>query len=124
MSLTQKQTEIFNLCKDHAIWLGIDPSWALAIADQESTFGLNLISPTGARGIYQDTTIAMKDILEFIGHDNEAAYKASIAVGQSELLVLLTRWHDIEIATSHYCDPKVKAQYVASVMSKIKQYKS
>ena len=62
---------ILDKIKAFAPQLGVDPSWAAAIAMTESSLGINQLSPTGARGVFQMTSIAMKDLLQAHGVDAE-----------------------------------------------------
>lgn len=93
--------------------LGVPRRWALAIAEVESALGKYQLSPTGARGVFQMTTIAMKDLLkEMEKHDDDWI---DIMCGILFLRLLLRRWHTLEQATKHYCDPKVRDEYWAKV---------
>jgi hypothetical protein len=93
---------------------GVDPDWALAIAEVESAMGKYQKSPTGARGVFQMTSIAMKDLLLAMErHDDDLI---DIACGILFMRLLLQRWGTPEKATEHYCDPDDRDVYVPKVM--------
>jgi len=103
MDLNKKQQETKEKIEQLAEIFGIDPNWALGIAMVESSLGLHQKSPTGCRGVFQMSGIAMKDLLysmEAIDDD-----LIDIACGISFLWLLLKRWGTEEKATAHYCDP-------------------
>lgn len=95
-------------------------SWPLAIAEQESGLGENQLSPTGAKGVFQMTRIAMFDLLqEMVRRDDDWI---DISCGLLFLRLLLKRHGSIEAATAKYCDPKDRSFYVPAVLEKIKKY--
>ena len=103
MDLNKKQQETKEKIEQLAEIFGVDPNWALGIAMVESSLGLHQKSPTGCRGVFQMSGIAMKDLLysmEAIDDD-----LIDIACGISFLWLLLKRWGTEEKATAHYCDP-------------------
>ena len=103
MDLNKKQQETKEKIEQLAEIFGIDPNWALGVAMVESSLGLHQKSPTGCRGVFQMSGIAMKDLLysmEAIDDD-----LIDIACGISFLWLLLKRWGTEEKATAHYCDP-------------------
>ena len=103
MDLNKKQQETKEKIEQLAEIFGIDPNWALGIAMVESSLGLHQKSPTGCRGVFQMSGIAMKDLLysmEAIDDD-----LIDIACGISFLWLLLKRCGTEEKATAHYCDP-------------------
>lgn len=121
MKLSKKQTDVKNKIETIARIAGIDPIWAAAVAMTESSLGLHQKSPTGARGVFQMTTIAMKDLLlEMENSDDEFI---DIVCGVAFLKVLLRRWGSIDDATMHYCDPKDRHFYVKRVADYIKKLK-
>jgi membrane-bound lytic murein transglycosylase MltF len=97
--------------------LGIDTSWALAIAEQESSLGENQLSPTGAKGVFQMTRIAVLDLLQESQKMDDDMI--DICFGLLFLRLLLKRHGSIEEATGHYCDPNDKDKYVPSVIKKM-----
>ena len=101
--------------------IGIDPAWACAVASVESSYGLKQKSPTGARGVFQMTGIAMKDLLqEMEKHDDDLI---DICCGILFLRLLLKRHGTIEKATAKFCDPKDRPWYVPKVMEVIEKLK-
>ncbi|MBU2346572.1 MAG: transglycosylase SLT domain-containing protein [Gammaproteobacteria bacterium] len=113
MSLTQKQIETKTKIDFYSRLFGVDPLWAAAVAMVESALGEHQKSPTGARGVFQMTSIAMKDLLqsmEVIDDDT-----LDIVCGIAFLKLLLKRWKTIEVATNHYCDPGDISFYLARV---------
>ena len=100
---------------DMARYFGVDPAWALAIAEVESSVGEHQLSPTGAKGVFQMTSIAMKDLLlEMQAKDDDMI---DIACGILFLRLLKKRWGSIEEATSHYCDPNDRHFYISKVLA-------
>ena len=63
MKLNQRQLETKEKIIKIAEAIGLNPSWALAIAMTESSLGEKQKSPTGCRGVFQMSSIAMKDLL-------------------------------------------------------------
>ena len=101
--------------------VGLDPSWPLAIAEVESSMGANQLSPTGARGIFQMTSIAMAELLRImVRKDDEWA---DILCGIAYLNALKNQWGSEESATIHYCDPKVRDAYSKKVKAAKKKWK-
>jgi hypothetical protein len=92
--------------------LDVDPNWCLAVAEVESAMGKHQLSPTGAKGIFQMTSIAMKDLLlEMRGKNNYWKEWIDICNGILFLGLLKIRWKTKEKATNHYCDPKDRHFY-------------
>jgi len=116
MELNRKQTEIKNRIEKFCQLIGMDPKWPVAIAFVESSLGLKQKSPTGCKGVFQMSSIAMKDLLnamETIDDD-----WLDIACGVLFLRLLLKRHGSIDAATAKYCDPKDVSFYV----TRVKQY--
>lgn len=99
--------------------LGVDPVWALAIAQVESSMGKHQKSPTGARGVFQMTTIAMKDLLQEMEKIDDDMI--DICCGVLFLRLLKHRWGSEKAATFRYCDPKDRDFYVPSVFKLMNQ---
>lgn len=113
MKLNDKQIEIQEKIELVANAIGIDPAWALAIAMTESSLGLKQKSATGCVGVFQMSSIAMKDLLlEMSKSDDDMI---DIACGIAFLYLLEKRWKTIEAATLHYCDPKDRDFYLKRV---------
>jgi len=122
MKLTKKQTETKEKIEAVAKLLGIDPSWAVAVAMVESSLGVNQLSPTGCRGVFQMSSIAMKDLL--ISMESYDDDMVDIMCGVLFLRLLLKRWRTWEGAISHFCDPADWTFYLERVKEYRKQFKS
>lgn len=86
---------------------------AVAIAQVESAMGKYLLSRTGARGIFQLTSIAMRDMLEAMARPKHE--RTGILCGLAFLCLLQDRWTDLDTIVRHYCDPDEKEAYLAKV---------
>ena len=121
MNLNEKQIDIKEKIFKLAEIFGIDPSWAMGIAMVESSMGLHQKSPTGCRGVFQMSGIAMKDLLyEMENHDDDLI---DIACGILFLRLLSRRWKSQEEATKHYCDPNDRDFYMDRVKSFQNEFK-
>jgi membrane-bound lytic murein transglycosylase MltF len=121
MELNQKQIETKERIIKIAKAMGLDPVWALAIAMTESSLGLKQKSPTGCRGVFQMSSIAMKDLLQEMEKSDDDTI--DIACGLSFLRLLLKRHKTIEAATAKFCDPNDRDFYVDKVISYMNSYK-
>lgn len=92
----------------------MSPEWPLAVAMTESSLGLNQLSPTGCRGTFQMSTIAMKDLLAEMGK-SDLGNIIGITCGVLFLRLLKQRWGSEQSATSHFCDPKDRDFYIKRV---------
>lgn len=122
MRLSTKQKETRAKIKEVARLVGVDPAWAVAVAFVESSLGVNQKSPTGCRGVFQMSTIAMKDLLLEMEKINDDM--VDICCGVLFLRLLLNRHKSIEKATAKYCDPKDAFFYVPKVMSLMKAWEN
>jgi membrane-bound lytic murein transglycosylase MltF len=113
MTLTQRQIDIKEKVEFFATVFGIDPLWAAAVAMTESSLGQNQKSPTGCRGVFQMSGIAMKDLLQDMEKVDDDL--VDIACGVAFLRLLLKRWKSIDSATKHYCDPLDRNFYIDRV---------
>ena len=132
--------------------IGVDPPLGCAIAEVESSFGINQKSPTGCLGVFQMSSIAMKDLFQEMSRADHGdvgylllrllarryghtAIKdllwemakvddelADIICGLLFLRLLLKRHKTIEAAVAKYCDPKDRHFYVPKVMNIIKNW--
>ena len=109
MDLQPKQIETKTKIESAAKLFGIDPTWASAVAMAESSLGLNLLSPTGCRGVFQMSTIAMRDLL--IAMTKKGFELIGIVCGVAFLWLLLKRHGTQEQATKHFCDPNDRGYY-------------
>lgn len=109
MDLNEKQTKTKEQIEATAKLFGVDPVWASAIAMAESSLGINLISPTRCRGVFQMSTIAMKDLL--IAMSKKGFELIGIVCGVAFLWLLLQRHGTQEQATKHFCDPNDRGYY-------------
>lgn len=113
MNLNAKQEETKSKVTKAAMDVGIDPKWASAVAFIESSFGENQKSPTGCRGVFQMSSIAVKDLLlEMEKKDDDLI---DIYCGCLYLRLLLKRHGSIDKATGRFCDPKDVGFYVDRV---------
>ena len=120
MKLNAKQIEIREKIAAIAKIAGIDPIWAQAEGMVESSLGVNLRSPTGCRGVFGMSTVAMKDLwLEMGPEGNEII---GILAGIAFLLLLRERWKTIEEATNHFCDPNDRSFYWPKVEKYMKEF--
>ncbi len=110
MTLNDKQLETLEKIRRAAELLGVDPDWAAAVAMTESALGLHQLSRTGAKGVFQMTTIAMKDLLQEMQKADDDMI--DIACGVLFLRLLLKRWKTEEEATGHFCDPADRGFYI------------
>jgi len=116
MNLNKKQGEVMAKIQTIAEIFEIEPEWAIAVALVESSLGLHQKSPTGCRGVFQMSSIAMKDLLlEMEKTDDDLI---DIVCGVAFLRLLLRRWKTIEKATAHFCDPNDRHFYI----DKVKKY--
>ena len=118
--MTDHQKYIKLTIEELSLALGVDPSWALAIAEQESSLGEHQLSPTGAKGVFQMTRIAVLDLLQESQKKDDDLI--DICFGLLFLRLLLKRWGTVEEATGHYCDPSDKHFYVPAVIKKMAKY--
>jgi hypothetical protein len=79
----------------------------------ESALGLHQLSRTGAKGVFQMTSIAMKDLLQEMQRADDDMI--DIACGVLFLRLLFKRHKSIEAATAKYCDPKDRGFYIDRV---------
>ena len=122
MSLTQKQINTALKIKGFAKQFELDPLWPLAIAMTESSMGLNQVSPTGCKGVFQMSSIAMKDLLQEMAKVDDDLI--DIACGVAFLYLLLKRHKTIEEATKHFCDPKDVSFYAKRVRDYMEFFKT
>lgn len=121
MNLLPRQIETKEKIERVARAIGLDPVWAVSIAMVESSLGDRQKSPTGAKGVFQMTSIAMKDLLqEMVKQDDDII---DIACGLSFLHLLLKRHKTIEAATAHFCDPKDRTFYPNRVLAYMETFK-
>jgi len=124
MILSEKQIEAKIKIEFFSCLFGIDPVWSVAVAFVESSLGLNQKSPTGCRGVFQMSSIAMKDLLQSMETIDDDL--VDIVCGIAFLRLLLKRWKSIEEATAHFCDPNDRDFYIDKVralMNDPKAYK-
>ena len=122
MNLNAKQLDIKAKIERIADAMGVDRNWALGIAMTESSLGLYQKSPTGCRGVFQMSSIAMKDLL--LEMENINGDEIDIACGLAFLLLLRKRWGSIEEATSRFCDPNDRHFYIDRAMKFKREFES
>jgi hypothetical protein len=114
MILSEKQLKVKEKIELMAVLFGIDPKWATAIAMAESSLGINQKSPTGCRGVFQMSMVAMKDLWQLMSESDDEL--VDISCGVAFLRLLKKRWGTIE-ATNHYCNPDDKGFYLKQVQA-------
>lgn len=120
--MDNKQIETKAKIEEVARLFGIDPAWACAVAMVESSLGLHQLSPTGARGVFQMTNIAMKDLLYSMEKIDDDL--VDIVCGVAFLRLLFRRWGSIEEATNHFCDPNDRWFYLIRVQEYMQKFQS
>lgn len=110
MTLDDRQKITLAKIRVIAKVLDVDPDWASAVAMVESALGKYQLSKTGARGVFQMTSIAMKDLLQEMQKADDDMI--DIACGVLFLRLLLKRWKTEEEATGHFCDPADRGFYI------------
>jgi len=114
MNLTARQLETKDKIEQMATLFKIDPTWATAIAMVESSLGISQCSVSGCNGVFQMSSIAMKDLREeMVKYDDDLI---DIACGVAFLYLLLRRHKTIEEATNHFCDPADRDFYLGRVL--------
>ena len=111
--MTRRQMETKVKVETVAKFFGVDPKWAVAIAMTESSLGERQVSSTGCAGVFQMSSVAMKDLLQEMKQANDDL--VDIVCGVAFLRLLLKRWGSIEEATAHFCDPKDRGFYLTRV---------
>lgn len=121
MNLIEKQTETKKKIRAIAPFFGLDPLWPIAVAMTESSLGLAQKSPTGCRGVFQMSTIAMKDLLQEMEKNDDDLI--DIACGCAFLYLLLKRHGSIEAATAKFCDPKDREFYIKRMLDYMRTFR-
>jgi len=120
MNLLIRQLEVKEDIERVAEALHVDPAWAVSIAMVESSLGTHQKSPTGCRGVFQMSSIAMKDLLQAMTDTGDDLI--DIACGLAFLRLLLGRHKTLEAATNKYCDPADRGFYFDRVLSYMKVF--
>lgn len=120
MNLLTKQIETKNKIIKIATAMGVDPLWPVSIAMTESSLGERQKSPTGCVGVFQMSSIAMKDLLQEMKKSDDDVI--DIACGLAFLHLLLKRHKTIELATEHFCNPYDINFYVPRVLDYMKEF--
>jgi len=115
------QEEVKKEIEFYANLLGIDPTWASAVAMVESSLGEHRISRTNCRGIFQMSSIAMEDLRLEMGSEDDDTIE--IVCGLLFLRLLRNRWGSIEEATNHFCDPNDRDFYLDRVLGYMEEFK-
>ena len=119
--MTRRQMETKQKIEDFSEIFGIDAKWAVAVAMTESSLGDKQLSPTGCKGVFQMSKVAMLDLLaEMKKQDDDLI---DIACGVAFLRLLLQRWGNIMEATLHFCAPVDRNFYWNRVQGYIEQQK-
>lgn len=109
MRLNEEQKANKALIEQIALLVGLDPTWAAAVAMVESSLGLQQKSPTGCRGVFQMSSIAMKDLLQAMDVNDDD--HIDMLCGVAFLRLLLNRHKTIRAATDKFCDPRDRGFY-------------
>ena len=115
MNLNSRQIECRHEIARIAKAMGVDPVWATAVAMVESSLGEAQVSQTGCVGVFQMSSIAMKDLHQEMAKQDDDV--ADIACGLAFLHLLLKRHGSIEKATEKFCSPADVSFYVPRVKS-------
>jgi len=121
MNRNDEQKDTLEKIDRIAMALGVDPSWAAAVAMTESSLGMKQKSPTGCRGVFQMSAIAMKDLLQEMEKQDDDLI--DIACGVAFLHLLQKRHSTVEAATARFCDPKDRDFYVDRVKTYMKEFR-
>ena len=121
MNLSQRQLDTKVKIIKIAEALGVDPIWALSIAMAESSLGQNQLSHTFCKGVFQMSSIAMKDLLQEMEKQDDDLI--DIACGVAFLYLLIRRHKTIENATGHFCDPDDIKFYIPRVLDYMKVFR-
>lgn len=121
MNLIPRQAETLEKIRRVAIAMGLEPAWPIAVAMTESSLGLGQKSPTGCRGVFQMSAVAMKDLLQEMEKVDDDMI--DIACGLAFLHLLLKRHKTVEAATARFCDPNDKDFYVSRVVNYMEVFK-
>ena len=120
MELNQKQIEIKKKIESLVEILEIDINWALSVAMVESSLGLHMKSPTGCRGVFHMSGIAMRDLL----YEMERDPIIGIVCGMAFMRLLLKRWKTMGKATIHFCDPADRDFYLDRVANYMSEFEA
>jgi membrane-bound lytic murein transglycosylase MltF len=121
MNLLPRQTETLAKVRRIAEAMGVNPTWAVSVAMVESSLGMHQKSPTGCRGVFQMSSIAMKDLLQEMEKADDDLI--DIACGCAFLHLLLRRHGSIPAATAKFCDPNDRDFYVSKVVNYMEVFK-
>ena len=122
MNLLAEQIDNKNKITAIAKVLGVDPVWAVSIAMVESSLGISQRSPTGCKGVFQMSSIAVKDLLQEMEKNDDDLI--DIACGIAFLHLLLKRHKTIEAATAKFCDPADRDFYIPKVLAYMEVFKN
>lgn len=111
--MTRRQMETKLKVETVSRMFDVDPKWAVAVAMTESSLGENQLSPTGCKGVFQMSRIAMEDLRLAMGAKDDDL--VDIVCGIAFLRLLLKRHGGTEEATKKFCDPKERDRYWAKV---------
>ena len=122
MNLLVKQIAVKDKITAVAKVIGLDPALAAAVALTESSLGEQKLSPTGCRGAFGMSHIAMEELYRLMKDSNEDWY--GILCGIAFLLAMLHQWKTVDDALAHYCDPKDRDFYVGRVKGYMEVFKT
>ncbi len=111
--MTRRQMNTKFKIEQMSAIFGVDPKWTVAVAMTESSLGERQVSPTGCRGVFQMSQIAMKDLwIKMAESDDD---DIDIACGVAYLRLLLQRHKTIDAATERFCNPMDRDLYLSMV---------
>jgi membrane-bound lytic murein transglycosylase MltF len=119
MNLSQQQLKIKSLIEQVTLSIGDNPILSVAVALVESSLGLQLKSPTGAKGVFQLTSIAMKDLHQEM--DKKGNEVIGVLCGLAFIHLLIKRHKTVEEVIHHYCDPKDYDFYIQQIKAYMKE---
>lgn len=119
IQLSQHQLEIREKIQQISSLIGDDPIFASAVALVESSLGLQLKSPTGAKGVFGMTSIAMKDLLQEM--DKKGNEVIGILCGLAFLHLLTKRHKTLDKVVLHFCNPADFDFYLPRVKEYMKE---
>ena len=119
LDLNTKQVATKTKIEFIARMFDINPLWASAVAMTESSLGIEQESPTKCKGVFQMSTIAMKDLLQSMPAQDDDL--VDIVCGVAFLRLLLKRWKTEDEATMHFCSPADRHFYLDRVKFYMKE---
>jgi len=99
-----EDASIVSIIEEEALKQGFNPGWALAVARLESKLNPTLVSPTGARGLFQLTRVAIEDVRQKFGlpamtpaREFDPRWNASVGISYLRLCIVYTQRNGYDI---------------------------